>query len=161
MSPAELCNSSTVADSHEFTVSRWQAGSFSSGCKCFQYSLFFGHIHALWSSVSFSHLMHGDGTTGQIQHTGGVAICQNYPPPATLNLDVFQHITFYFSLVVLFCFYWISTCRSSGSCSSTLTLHKIVTGSLVPHWQELEPENPCLQELTLKSVYSNIWQEKK
>lgn len=42
--------------------------------------------------------MHGDGTiTEQIQHTAGVAISQNYPPSATLILDVFQRISFYFS----------------------------------------------------------------
>lgn len=49
--------------------------------------------------------MRGDRTTArQIQHTGRVTICQNYPPPATLILDVFQtyFLLFFLNFPVLF-----------------------------------------------------------
>lgn len=39
-------------------------------------------------------------TEQQIQQTGGVAICENYLPPATLILDAFQA---YFLLFLLNC----------------------------------------------------------
>lgn len=53
------------------------------------------------SSISLSNLVHGDGTkAGEIQHSGGVAVCQNNPLPDTLIPDTFHA---YFLLFALNC----------------------------------------------------------